>query len=578
MYNRWHGNHAKIVFATPSDARAAIKQCNALYWEEFDICVIMKLWKGRDKDTTTCQKIEDLITSVKAVQYDGRKSNSNISSSSPSSVDLVGKPFRNESDMKPKRQAKQSHHSSSQSLNSDNSGRQYTKVYTIKLSGIGFNAAERKIEKLVKPFGDLANRVKILHYPGVCYAYVDYRQKSSAEEAVLWLDKSELDGNRIHVCHKGADHNCSRELKALNNPKRVTTDKNVFSATTSKSDTSDPKAGEHHEIEADETEIFSCEITNLSPGASTNTADRVKEMTSSDSSYRQKVYSVKLSGFRINIKGPDIEWLVRSFGDLTDPIEISHYPETNISYALVNYKQKNSAEKAVLELDRREFNSKTIHVCHQGELAVGHDCCSVLNALNALVVESDNLNSAICDLLDMLKTKSVNFINHLAVTNELDFKSPLRSVTVSSCDHDVAHELKDGHGTQNCTTLEVKNLHPDAWFQDLENHFKSCDSPLSVCLNYYAYSSSAFLCYASADVASNVMDRFDGSELNGNQIHVVKANYNIPKAKSLVNELSITRTGNEVATKPVQHAHTLKKETKNQGGISSKKRTASLKQ
>ena len=482
---------------------------------------------------------------------------------------------------KPKRQGKQSHYSSSQSLNSDNSERQYTKLYTIKLSGLGFNTAKREIEKLVEPFGDLASRAKIIRYHHeVCYAYVDYWQKSSAEEAVLCLDKSELSGTKIHVCHKGelgTDHNCGRELKALNNPKKLTSDMNVPSATPSESHTltSDPKANEHHEIEADETPH---EVTNLSPDASASTVDCVKEnlvseLTSSESSHRQssKVYSIKLSGFRINIKGSKIERLVIPFGDIADPIVISQYPETNIAYALVNYKQKNSAEKAVLELDRREFNNQKIHVCHQGELPVDHDCCSVLNALNAPVV--------VCDLLDVLKTKSVAFINHLALTSELDFKSALRSVTVSSCDHDVTHELNDDCSTQNCTTLEVTNLHPNTWFQDLENHFKSCDSPMSMCLNYFAYSSSAFICYASTDVASNVMERFDGSEFNGYQIHVVKANCDIPKTKSPVTKLPVTRTGKEVATKPIQDARTSRmKETKKQGGISSKKKTVSLDQ
>ena len=520
------------------------------------------------------------------VQDDGRKSKCNVTNSPPSSVDPVkpAKPVHVEGDVKvckPKRQTK-SHYSSSQSLNSDYREKQCAKVHTIKLSGLKFNIAERTLEELAKPFGHLANRVKIVHfdYPGICYAYVDYRHKSSAEEAVLQLDKSELDGTKIHVCHKGADHNCGRELKILNNPNKLTSDMNVLSATSSKSGTLtlDSKAAEQHEMELDKTAHQAHEVINLSPDASACTVDCVKgdpvsELTSSESSHRQssKVYSVKLSGFRINVEGSEIDWLVRPFGELTDPIGISQYPETNISYALVNYKQKDSAEKAVLKLDGQELNNHIIHVCHQGELAVDHDCCSVLDALNAAVVDND--------LLDVLKTKSLKFINHLALTRELDFKSALRSVTVSSCDHDVTHELNVNCGAQNCTTLEVTNLHPDTWFQDLNDHFKSCDSPISICLNYYAYSSSAFICYASTDVASKVMKQYDGSELNGYQIHVVKANYDIPKTKSPVSDLTVIRTGKEVTTKPIQDAHTLvMKDTKKQSGVSSKKKTASLKQ
>ena len=380
----------------------------------------------------------------------------------PSNVDSVtsAKPVHNKSDvqvLKPKRQTKQSR-SSSQNLNSDYSENQCAKVHTIKLSGLRFNITEKEIEELVKPFGDLVNRVKIVHYPGVCYAYVDYWHKLSAKEAVLRLDKSEVSGIKIHVCHKGADHNCGRELKVLNSPKKVTSVMSVLSTTPSESDTltSDSKAAEQHEMESDKTENQAHEVVKFNPDVSAYAVECMKgnsvsEFTSIESSHRQpsKVYSVKLSGFKINVKVSEIEWLVSLFGELADPIEISQYSETNISYALVNYKQKNSAEKAVLKLDRQELNNQIIHVCHQGELAVDHDCCSILNALNAPV----------------------------------------------------------------------------------------------------------------------------------DQIHVVKANYDIPKTKSPVSDLTVTRTGKEVATNPIKDTHTpVMEDTKKQSGVSSKKKTASLKQ
>ena len=215
------------------------------------------------------------------VQDDGRKSKCNVINSPPSSVDPVkpAKPVHDEGDVKvckPKRQTKQSHYCGSQSLNSDYSERQCAIVHTIKLSGLKFNIAERTLEELAKPFGHLANRVKIVHYPGVCYAYVDYWHKSSAEEAVLQLDKSELDGTKMHVCHKGADHNCARELKILNNPNKLTSDMNVLSATSSKLGTLtlDSKAAEHHEMELDKTEHQAHEAINPSPDVSDLTVIR----------------------------------------------------------------------------------------------------------------------------------------------------------------------------------------------------------------------------------------------------------------------------------------------------------------
>ena len=266
------------MFVTLSDAHAAIKQYNASYWEELDVCVTMKLWKGKKKDTTKYQK-EGTSVKTHVVQDDGRKS---ITSSPPSSVDPVkpGKPVHDEGDVKvckPKRQTKQSHYSSSQSLNSDYSEKQYAEVHTIKLSGLKFNIAERTLEELAKPFGHLANRVKIVHYPGICYAYVDYCHKSSAEEAVLQLDKSELSGTKIHVCHKSADHNCGRELKVLNNPNKLTLDVKLLSATPESGTlTSDTKATEQHEMELDKTEHQAHEVINLSPDASACTVDVVK--------------------------------------------------------------------------------------------------------------------------------------------------------------------------------------------------------------------------------------------------------------------------------------------------------------
>ena len=394
---------------------------------------------------------------------------------------------------------------------------------------------------------------------------MDYLQKSSAKKAVVELDKYELSGTKIHVCHKSDKHNCRQELEALNNPANFT-------------------IVDHHGVE---TESFTQEIAdqNLSVSSSTvgsvnkNPTSCVDEMSSSDTGYRQssEIYSIKLSGFRMNIKESEIEWLVKPFGDLNEPFEISHYPDAKISYALVNYKQKSSAEKAVSELDRIEFKNKKIHVCHQGELAVDHDCQNVLYAMNDPQDPIDNLNTGGCNFLEILKTKSIKFINHLALSSKLDFKNPLRSVTVSSYDC-TTHKLTDECDTPNCATIEVTNLHPNVWFQELENHFESCGSPVSTCVHYYGNSCSAIVCYTSTEVASNVIEQFDGCDFHEHQIHVIKASSNDSKTRSSpVFNSPHTRADKEGASKVMQDPHVMmRKETKKEADTTSKKKKASL--
>ena len=527
---------------------------------------------------TTCRKEKDPLASVKTVQNDRRKSKIIVGDTSSHTIDKSIKPVYDGSRVevcKSKGQTNQPHYSTgsnSQSLSSDShSGN----IYTIKLSGLRLNVKQSRIEKLIEPFGNFAC-VKILRYSDtrVCYAYVDYSQKTSAEKAVEELDKYELSGTKIHVCHKSDKHNCRQELEALNNPDNFT-----FQPDISGSDT----IVEHHEVE---TKSFTQEIANQNPSVLSSTASSIienptsceDEMSSNDTGYRQssKIYSIKLSGFRMNIKESEIERLVRPFGDRNDPVYISQYRDTKISYALVNYKQKSSAEEAVFELDRIEFNNTKIHVCHQGELAVDHDCQNILYVMNAPQDSIDNLNTAAggYDFLEILKAKSIKFINHLALSSELDFKNLLRSVTVLSHDH-ITDELSDECDTRNCVAIEVTNLHPNVWFQELENHFKSCGSPVSTCVRYYGYSSSAIISYTSTEIASNAIKLFDGSEFHERQIHVIKANHNNLKTRSSpVSKSHHTRAGKGGASKDPHVV--MKMETKKEAGTTSKKKRISL--
>lgn len=568
--NRRNGNYAKILFATALDADTAIKQYNASYWEKFDIGVTLKLWK--DKDTTT---------SVKATVQDDVEKTRTTPSVSAANTGKPGKLVHRTSEVQVFTPVKSS-------FEVDSSGRPYDKVYTIKLSGLKLNVKKKKIDNLVKPFGNLANDVKISCHPqtNVCYAYVDFIQKNSAEKAVLQLDEFELSGTKLHVCHKGelgVEHSCRHELEALNNPKDLTSNKNSNSKLpaislethTSTLPSSDRKVFEHHELEVSTTgETADEEATNVKSNLLSIRVDGVEGIAIMGCSDQEcaKLYSIKLSGFTVDIKEREIVRLVTPFGDLTDPVEISQYPESNISYALVTYKHQNSAEKAVLKLDRSKFKNTIIHACHQGELGVAeHDCRSNLITLNTSVLDeapTEYLNS--CDLLGLLKTKSVELKNYLTLATEMDFENVLRSVIVSSCDHKVTHELQDACSPQQCTTLKVTNLHPDVWFQDLENHFGSCYAPLLMHIDYYGYSSSAFICYASLDAAMKVAKRFGGTELNGYQMYISQAT---GEAKS---ETSVTKTG---AIKPMRDTYTpAVADTKKNSGTASKKKSLPLEQ
>ena len=82
------------------------------------------------------------------------------------------------------------------------------------------NIKEKDVVKLVKPFGDLTSRIRFASYPqnGICYAYANYCNSSSAIAAVSELDRSEFNGVKIHVCHRGelgVDHSCHKMLQIL---------------------------------------------------------------------------------------------------------------------------------------------------------------------------------------------------------------------------------------------------------------------------------------------------------------------------------------------------------------------------
>ena len=222
------GNFAKITFVTSATAQAAIKHYNGQHWYEFGVCVALKPWEEKS-----------------VLQYEQEYGDEGLSAHDNSSmVDSYRKPKLqctlldgNQSQsatgyLPPYPMHSNTTHAMTSDILSDSHLQNYenstynSKEYTIKIYGLSLNVRKQEIDALVIPFGDLTSPVKINRYRSnnICYAYVNYLDQHSAIAAVSKLDGSELNGMKIHVCHKGqleVYHNCRSEHRALNASQRL---------------------------------------------------------------------------------------------------------------------------------------------------------------------------------------------------------------------------------------------------------------------------------------------------------------------------------------------------------------------
>ena len=220
--NEKHGNYARVTFETSTDAREAMTYYSGQYWYEFDVHVVLKPWKEKERSQKRKKQqqhskhvyndVDDdnLSTCSESTQKSETYSRKDSYFLLPYPDSKAGKPIYSESSTESKQQEKKL----------TESGGSRKEEYTVKISGLSFDVKEKDVLKLVKPFGDLTSPVRIASYPqnGICYAYVNYCSSSSARAAVTKLDKSEFNNARMHVCHRdklGVDHSCRKKLREL---------------------------------------------------------------------------------------------------------------------------------------------------------------------------------------------------------------------------------------------------------------------------------------------------------------------------------------------------------------------------
>ena len=222
--NQRHGNYAKITFETPDDAYEAMDYYSGQYWDEFDVQVVLKPWKERDRSSQKKKRQHSKDTyyedddnfsicsesSQQSMNYSYNTSSHFLLPYPGISESKAGEPIYSEYDVE----------STESMQKTKKPPRSSGSQYAIKISGLDFDVTEKDILKLVEPFGDLANPVTIASFPEneICYAYADFCTSISAKEAVSKLNKNDFNGVKIHVCHKGklrVHHSCRKELEKL---------------------------------------------------------------------------------------------------------------------------------------------------------------------------------------------------------------------------------------------------------------------------------------------------------------------------------------------------------------------------
>ena len=216
-------NFAKITFVTSAAAQAAIKRYNGQHWYDFGVCVSLKSWEeksvlqheqeyGDEGLSTYDNSSTDDSHKRPALQctlLDGMQSQSATGFLPPYPMHS-NTTHTKTSDILPESHPQNYENSTCNSME-----------YTIKIYGLSLNVRKQEIDALVIPFGDLTSPVKINRYRNnnLCYAYINYLDQHSAIAAVSKLDGFELNGMKIHVCHRGqleVYHNCRSEHRALN--------------------------------------------------------------------------------------------------------------------------------------------------------------------------------------------------------------------------------------------------------------------------------------------------------------------------------------------------------------------------
>ena len=592
--NQRHGNYAKVTFEMAAVAYGAMDYYSGQYWDKFDVQVVLKPWKekGRSSQKKWRQHFKDTyyedddnfsICSESSQQSMSRSYNTSSHFLLPypsSSENKVGEPMYSECDVEPTELMQ----NRKKPLRS--SGCQYS----IKISGLDFGVTENDILKLVEPFGDLTNPVIIARFPenGICYAYADFHASISARKAVSKLNKSEFNGVKIHVCHKGklrVVHSCRKELEKLAEEEYSDIDtKSVNqvqgirilhllqaapqqSANTSASDGSIGKMPLNNSSKQSNDNIgnvdisprrsdVSCKISldkvdTFSKVDSDNLSHVEKQMTKTKS--RNESSSVakslskpveKLSSKKKAIQSVDKkskstvaapeklnvrDGKFQSSSDLNPYLMPTKPSDSKIDIPNVGH-TKECDTVLSNESVKQSLPGCVQFLFEKPRQELGFNNNAVDASLSRSIFSEDSSSNPNLPLdISVFKQQTGSYED---ITRH-SFATQSSPEVVK-----IMQDAKPGRTLQqqpkhdldairsNCI-LEVTNLHPDACVQDLDRYFKpygDLKAPISICLDPITDSCYAIVHYVSADAAQKAMIGLRGCDISGYQMHIVNAN------------------------------------------------------
>ena len=509
--NEKHGNYARVTFETSTDAQEAMAFYSGRYWYEFGVHVVLKPWKEKKR----AQKRKKQQRHSKHI-YDEDDDDDNLSICSdntqqsdtysykdsyflqpyPGSYDSkAGKPIYSENSAESKQQEKKL----------TGSGGPRKEEYTIKISGLSYDVKEKDILKLVKPFGDLTNPVKIASYPqnGICYAYVDYCSLSSARAAVAELDRSEFNNARMHVCHRGKlgmNHSCRKKLQELAEEDYDDAAEDPVDSVGQFQDTSIVNLLHVGTKEPEKVAASSMSIGKM----------HLKPLTNSPRHY------INDAGSSLCRSEGSHEGSLAKFDSASKSFEKS--PDT--------YSQHTEQKQATN--DSVDTMPQSVKVLFDSNILTEKpkfytDTIGISQASNNCQIISEDSASNLDILAQLTETVGDATSHHSFVTTQI---SPQTIKIVQ--DSKARQEPKfNPNKVKSDYILEVTNLHPDTCVQDLDRYFKpygALKAPISIRLHPVCGSCSAIVHYVSADAAQDAMRRLNGCDISGYQMHIVKAN------------------------------------------------------
>ena len=561
MLNEKHGNYAKVTFNTSADAQAAMRHYSGQYWHEFGVSVILKPWKEKEMPQKKKQQHSGYSRDESNIVHDSLNASheslhQSETYSSTGSFFLLpypdsheskaGRPIYSEGEAMSTELTKKEKEKKSGSAYKD----YYSEEFTIKISGLSFDTKEKDIVKLVKPFGDLTSRIRIASYPqnGICYAYANYCSSSSAIAAVSKLDKSEFNGLKIHVCHRGelgVDHSCRKMLQILAAEEYDDVSTTSVESVKQVQETINPDLLQVSTQESAEKSGIATSYASVTKKSSPKPVKDLhkkkqkpnktvaKKSKSTVDTFEKSQPSSNIEDFTKYVKQDSIPGLD------TSPMQKQVF-ENVASCASVTQTSPKSVkvphEKTVISVSALEAkfysddinNSVGMTDCKhlsQSEHQPLNDNSSGANFDQCL--DSSTIPNLPLTVSPQIQVTEVfkDIASHTYTTQSLS--QAVNTVQATKVDSILQQQSKFNvdDAKSNCI-LEVTNLHPDASVQDLERYFKpygDLTAPISIRLHPASDSCSAIVHYVSPDAAQNAMMRLNGCDFSGYQMCIVNA-------------------------------------------------------